>query len=147
MPGSEYLDLLAHRAADLHRRGQVATPGRTSPSLPWPDLGLERIDAFRPPCNCLSVCAYLAPEPIPGPLHYSSRIAAPALAAAAIDPLAFADTMAVLADYSSPCAPPPGSSFTGSSKATIRARHLHVGPATQARESTGQKRVSAGVAE
>ena len=140
MPGSEYLDLLRTRAADLHRRGQVAARQDVTIATLW-DLSLERIDVQHPVAvQLLDVCAYLAPEPIPLDLFTTHPELLPQpLAAAAIDPLAFADTMAVLADYSLAVRTPAGLQLHRLVQGTIRARHLHVGPATQARESTGQE--------
>jgi hypothetical protein len=100
VPPEEYLKLLASRAADLYARGVVTSRTDTIATL-W-DLNLERISAQDPGAiQLLNVCAYLAPEPIPLDLftRHPGLLPEP-LAFAAADPLAFTDTIAVLADYS-----------------------------------------------
>ena len=93
IPPGEYAGLLRSRTADLLRRGPIATL--------W-DISLERITNQNPAAiQLLQLCAYLAPEPIPLQLftQQPDRLPEP-LASAAADPLAFTDTIAVLADYS-----------------------------------------------
>jgi hypothetical protein len=100
MPPPEYLDLLRTRAAELHALGRVDQRDDTIASL-W-DLSLERISAKSPAAgHLLDVCAYLAPEPIPLDLFTAHPDVLPdPLAAAARDKLAFADTVALIVDYS-----------------------------------------------
>lgn len=93
MPPGEYAQLLRSRTADLLRRGAIATL--------W-DISLKRISEQNlAAIQLLQLCAYLAPEPIPLQLFtdQAHRLPEP-LASAAADPLAFTDTIAVLADYS-----------------------------------------------
>jgi tetratricopeptide (TPR) repeat protein len=100
MPGRDYLELLRRRAADLYARGQVSGRRDTIATL-W-SLSVDRISNESPAAvQLLSICAYLAPEPIPLDLftaHFS--LLPEPLSSAAGDPLAFTDAVAVLADYS-----------------------------------------------
>jgi tetratricopeptide (TPR) repeat protein len=100
IPATEYLQLLHDRAADLHRRGQVASRDDTIATL-W-DLSLQRLTRENPAAvQLLAVCAYLAPEPIPLDLftNHPDQLPQP-LSTAAADPVAFTDTVTALADYS-----------------------------------------------
>jgi hypothetical protein len=123
MPGQEYLDLLRRRAADLYARGQVTDRTDTIATL-W-DISLERISSESPAAvQLLDVCAYLAPEPIPLDLFtaHPGELPEP-LASAAADKLAFADTIAVLVDYSMAKRTTTGLQLHRLVQATIRARH------------------------
>jgi NB-ARC domain len=99
-PGEEYLQLLRSRAAELYARGRVSSRTDTVATV-W-NVSLDRAAAEDPAAvQLLEVCSYLAPEPVPLDLFtgYPGLLPAP-LSAAAADPLAFTDTIAVLADYS-----------------------------------------------
>ena len=123
MPGQEYLELLRRRAADLYARGQVTDRIDTIATL-W-DISLERISSESPAAvQLLDVCAYLAPEPIPLDLFtaHPGELPEP-LASAAADKLAFADTIAVLVDYSMAKRTATGLQLHRLVQATIRARH------------------------
>jgi TIR domain-containing protein len=100
LPGAEYLDLLRSRAADLYARGRVASRDETIATL-W-NVSLDRVAAEDPAAILLlEICSYLAPEPVPLDLFTAHTDVLPApLADAAADPLRFADTIAVLSDYS-----------------------------------------------
>ncbi|HET9895168.1 MAG TPA: TIR domain-containing protein [Streptosporangiaceae bacterium] len=100
LPAATYLDLLRHRAADLHARGHVAGRGDTIATL-W-DLHLDALTATHPATVIfLGLCAWLGPEPIPLDLFTARPDLLPApLASAAADPLAMADVVAAAIDYS-----------------------------------------------
>jgi tetratricopeptide (TPR) repeat protein len=100
MPAAEYLDLLRRRAADLYARGQVTGRPDTIATL-W-DLNLDTIGGAHPATvELLSLCAWLAPEPVPLDLFTAHPGQLPGLlTAVAADPLAFTDTVAVAVDYS-----------------------------------------------
>jgi tetratricopeptide (TPR) repeat protein len=144
MPGREYLELLRTRAADLYRRGMVAARQDVTIATLW-DLSLERISAQQlAAVQLLDVCAYLAPEPIPPDLFTTQHDRLPQpLSAAAADPLAFADTVAVLADYSLAKRTPAGLQVHRLVQATIRARHPRGGSGAPAADLTGQAAGSA----
>ena len=139
MPGHEYLELLRTRAADLLRRGTVAARQDITIATLW-DLSLERITSQRPAAvQLLDLCAYLAPEPIPLDLFTTHPDLLPQpLSAATADQLTFADTLAVLADYSLAKRTDTGLQLHRLVQAAIRARHQHTGPAAQTPEKTGQ---------
>ena len=101
MPGQQYLELLRIRTDELYQRGQIASRQDVTIATLW-DLSLERIASQNHAAlQLLSVCAYLAPEPIPLDLFTTHPDLLPEpLSTAAADPLAFADTVTVLADYS-----------------------------------------------
>ena len=81
----------------------------------------------------LGVCAYLAPEPIALDLFTTRPGLLPQpLSAAAADPIAFADALAVLADYSLAKRTPAGLQVHRLIQTTTRMRHPLLGPATQA---------------
>jgi len=100
MPAAEYLDLLRRRAADLYARGQVTGRPDTIATL-W-DLNLDTIGGAHPATvELLSLCGWLAPEPVPLDLFTGHTGQLPELLkAVAADPLAFTDTVAVAVDYS-----------------------------------------------
>jgi hypothetical protein len=100
MPAAEYLDLLRRRAADLYARGQVTGRPDTIATL-W-DLNLDTIGgAHAATVELLSLCAWMAPEPVPLDLFTSHTGQLPGLLkSVAADPLAFTDTVAVAVDYS-----------------------------------------------
>jgi hypothetical protein len=99
-PAEEYLQLLRSRAAELYARGRVSSRTDTVATL-W-NVSLDRAAAEDPAAvQLLEICSYLAPEPVPLDLFTGHTDLLPApLSAAAADPLAFTDTVAVLADYS-----------------------------------------------
>jgi tetratricopeptide (TPR) repeat protein len=100
IPAAEYLQLLRERAADLHRRGRVASRNDTIATL-W-DLSLERLKAESPAAvQLLAIGGYLAAEPIPLDLFTTHPDLLPKpLSAAVIDPLTVADTITAAVDYS-----------------------------------------------
>jgi tetratricopeptide (TPR) repeat protein len=100
MPPEEYLQLLGTRSADLHRRGQAAGHPATVATI-W-SLSIDRLEDAAPAAvQVLELCAWLAPEPIPLDLftRHSGQLPEP-LASAAADPVAFADEIGALIDYS-----------------------------------------------
>ncbi|MGH4023986.1 MAG: FxSxx-COOH system tetratricopeptide repeat protein [Pseudonocardiaceae bacterium] len=100
LPIATYLDLLRVRAHDLYGRGQVAGHQDTIATL-W-SLSLQRLQERQPDAvHLLNLCAWLAPEPIPLELFTShpERLLEP-LASAVADPLAMADMVGALVDYS-----------------------------------------------
>jgi len=127
MPGPQYLELLRTRAADLHQRGTVAAREHITIATLW-DLSLERINSPHPAAvQVLDVCAYLASEPIPLDLFTAHPGLLPQpLSASVADPLTFADTVAVLADYSLVKRTPAGLQLHRLIQATTRARHPRV---------------------
>jgi tetratricopeptide (TPR) repeat protein len=130
MPPEDYRELLRSRAADLYARGVVASRSDTIATL-W-DISLERISRQSPAgVQLLSVCAYLAPEPIPLDLftEHPDRLPEP-LASATADPLAFTDTVAVLADYSLVRRTAAGLQLHRLVQDAVRIRHTPAPPAT-----------------
>jgi tetratricopeptide (TPR) repeat protein len=100
MPPEEYQQLLGTRSADLYRRGQAAGHPATIATI-W-SLSIDRLQDTAPAAvQILELCAWLAPEPIPLDLftRHSDQLSDP-LAAAAADPVAFADAIGVLTGYS-----------------------------------------------
>jgi tetratricopeptide (TPR) repeat protein len=100
LPPADYLRLLHTHEATVLDRGQAIGHADTVHTL-W-SLSLERLQAEHPAAvQLLQLCAWLAPEPIPTDLfsEHPEHLPQP-LAAAAADPLAFADTIAALTDYS-----------------------------------------------
>jgi hypothetical protein len=122
LPGGEYLELLHSRAADLFARGRVSSRTDTIATL-W-NVSLDRAAAENPAAvQLLEICSYLAPEPIPLDLFTAHTDLLPApLAAAVADKLAFADTIAVLADYSLAKRSPAGLQVHRLVQAAVRAR-------------------------
>ena len=101
MPAAQYLDLLRTQAGQLLDQ---AAPGRPTRGR-WPrrpaDRGPARPTMTRPPPQLASVCAFLAPEPIPEDLFTGAPGELPGeLAARAADPLAWRQTLAQLARQS-----------------------------------------------
>ena len=101
MPAAQYLDLLRTQAGKLLDQ---AAPGSSYPrSLAAATrLAADRLDGEDPAAAQLaSVCAFLAPEPIPEDLFTSAPGELPGeLAARAADPLAWRQTLAHLARQS-----------------------------------------------
>ena len=101
MPAAQYLDLLQTHAGQLLDQ---ATPGSSYPRSLAAATALiaDRLGAEDPAAAQLaSVCAFLAPEPVPEDLFTSAPGELPGeLAARAADPLAWAQTMAHLARQS-----------------------------------------------
>ena len=101
MPAAQYLDLLRTQAGKLLDQ---AAPGSSYPrSLAAATrLAADRLDRDDPAAAQLaSVCAFLAPEPIPEDLFTSAPGELPGeLAARAADPLAWRQTLAQLARQS-----------------------------------------------
>ena len=101
MPAGQYLDLLATQAGTL--LDQAATGSSYPRSLSAVTrLAAGRLDREDPAAAQLaSVCAFLAPEPVPGDLFTSVPGVLPGeLAARAADPLAWRQTLARLARQS-----------------------------------------------
>lgn len=93
MPPEEYLELLVTRAEKLYGKGRLE-------SL-W-SLSFDRVGAESPAAlQLLSICAYLAPVPIPLDLFtgHPEELPEP-LASTVTDRLSFNDTIAVAVDYS-----------------------------------------------
>jgi tetratricopeptide (TPR) repeat protein len=126
MPAEEYLELLRRRAADLFARGQVSGRPDTIATL-W-DISLEQIRAEKPAAvQLLDACAYLSPEAIPPDLFTSHpRELLEPLSSAVADPLAFADTVAILVDYSLMKRTVTGLQLHRLAQAAIRARHVRL---------------------
>jgi hypothetical protein len=99
-PPEEYLELLRTRAADLYRRGRVASRSDTVATL-W-DISLDRVASESPAAaQLLEICACLGPEPVPLDLFTGHLDLLPGpLSSTANDQVAFNDTVAVLVDYS-----------------------------------------------
>jgi hypothetical protein len=137
MPGTEYLELLRSRGAELYGRGQVSDRSDTIATL-W-EISVGRITAENPAAvQLLGVCAYLAPEPVPLDLFTAHAELLPEpLSAAAADPLAFTDAIAVLVDYSLAKRTAAGLQLHRLVQATIRARDSSpVRPAPDASRGT-----------
>jgi tetratricopeptide (TPR) repeat protein len=100
LPPADYLHLLATRGPDMYGRGRVIDHRHTIATL-W-SLSLDQLHAVQPAAvQLLGLCAYLAPEPIPLDLFTDRPEALPApLDHVAGDPLAFAETVGALVDYS-----------------------------------------------
>ena len=100
LPASEYLRLLETRAADLHSRGRT-TGHPDSIATIW-SVSLDQLRAITPAAvQLLTLCGWLAPEPVPLSLFSNHAALLPApLSATADDSIAFVDAIAALADYS-----------------------------------------------
>lgn len=100
LPPGEWLRLWQTRSVALHDRGHAAFHRDTIATL-W-SLSLERLQASNPAAvQLIGMCAYLAPEPIPLDLFTGHPEVLPEpLRQAASDPIAFAETVAALTDYS-----------------------------------------------
>jgi tetratricopeptide (TPR) repeat protein len=100
LPAADYLRLLTTRAADMYGRGRVVDHQHTIATL-W-SLSLDRLGAQQPAAvQLLSLCAYLAPEPIPLDLFTDhSEQLSPPLDRVAGDPLTFTEAVGTLVDYS-----------------------------------------------
>ena len=101
MPAAEYLDLLATQAGTLLDQAAAGSPYPRSLAAVT-RLAAGRLDAEDPAAAQLaSLCAFLAPEPVPGDLFTSLPGVLPGeLAARAADPLAWRQTLALLARQS-----------------------------------------------
>jgi hypothetical protein len=101
MPAAEYLDLLATQAGTLLDQ---AAPGSAYPRslAAVTRLAVDRLDREDPAAAQLaSVCAFLAPEPVPDDLFTSvPRVLPGELAPRAADPLAWRQTLARLSRQS-----------------------------------------------
>jgi len=100
LPASEYLRLLETRAADLHSRGRTVGHPDSIATI-W-SVSLDRLRAITPAAvQLLTLCAWLAPEPVPLDLfsNHSALLPEP-LNATADDSIAFVDAVAALVDYS-----------------------------------------------
>ena len=122
MPGSEYLELLRSRGAELYARGQVDGRADTIATL-W-EISVGRIMTESPAAvQLLGVCAWLAPEPIPLDLFSGHADLLPEpLSSATGDQLRFSDAIAVLVDYSLAKRTQAGLQLHRLVQATIRAR-------------------------
>ena len=127
MPPVDYLLLLRTRLADLACKGHPDHHRDTIATL-W-DLSLQRIAEASPSAvQVLDICAYLAPEPIPLDLFTTHPELLPEpLSAAASDPLAFSDALAVVTDYSLAKRSPSTIQLHRLVQAVIRARHTDPG--------------------
>ncbi len=100
LPPADSLHLLTTRAADLLGRGRVVDHQHTIATL-W-SCSFDQLRAAQPAAvQLLGLCAWLAPEPIPLDLFtdHPEQLPAP-LNEVAGDPLAFAETVGALVDYS-----------------------------------------------
>jgi hypothetical protein len=129
LPAEDYLTLLRERAADLLARGHVTGRKDTIGTL-W-DISLERISRENPAAvTLLDLCAYLAPERIPLDLFSAHCDLLPSpLNGAAADPLAFADVVTLLVDYSLATRTSAGLQIHRLLQAAIRAQHAANHPA------------------
>ena len=100
MAAAEYLDLLRTRAGQLLEQGRAGSYPRSLAAATG--LIADRLARQDPAAAELaSVCAFLAPEPIPGELFTGTASELPGeLAARAADPLAWRQTLAHLARQS-----------------------------------------------
>jgi hypothetical protein len=99
LPPADYLHLLTSRAPDMYGRGRVVDHQHTIATL-W-SFSLDRLRTRQPAAvQLLGLCAYLAPEPIPLDLFTDHPKQLPAPLEVAADPLAFAETVGALLDYS-----------------------------------------------
>jgi tetratricopeptide (TPR) repeat protein len=100
LPATTYLALMDSHARQLFERGAVVDNRRRVATL-W-SIALERLLADHPAAvQLLQLCAWLGPEPIPTDLITSTPALLPGpLAGAAADPVAMADTIGALVDYS-----------------------------------------------
>ena len=100
MTAGEYLGLLGTRAGQLLDQGEAGSYPRSLAAVTG--LIADRLDRDDPAAAQLaSVCAFLAPEPVPDDLFTSSPGELPGeLAARAADPLAWRQTLARLARQS-----------------------------------------------
>jgi tetratricopeptide (TPR) repeat protein len=101
MPPGQYLDLLATQAGKLLDQAAAGSSyPRSLAAVTW--LAIGRLDREDPAAAQLaSVCAFLAPEPVPGDLFTSVPGELPGeLAARAADPLAWRQVLAQLARQS-----------------------------------------------
>ena len=96
MAAAEYLDVLRTRAGRLLSQGVPSSYPRSLAAAT--QLCVDRLAGEDPPAAELaSLCAFLAPEPIPGDLFVGAASTLPAdLAARAADPLAWRQTLAHL---------------------------------------------------
>jgi hypothetical protein len=122
MPGLEYLDLLRRR-----HTGPGASAGsgdRGDPIATLWDISAGRVGAESPAAvQLLSVCAYLASEPVPLDLFTAHAELLPEpLSAAAADPAAFAGVLAVLTGYALASTVPASTVPTSTMLAAVRAR-------------------------
>jgi tetratricopeptide (TPR) repeat protein len=100
LPPADYIRLLTIRATDMYSRGRVVDHQHTIATL-W-SLSLDQLRTGQPAAvRLLNMCAYLAPEPIPLDLFtgHPEQLPAP-LDCVASDPLAFAEAIGALTDYS-----------------------------------------------
>jgi hypothetical protein len=100
MDPTDWLRLWASRSSDLQKRGHLTFHRDTIATL-W-SLSLDRLRVAAPAAvQLIEVCSYLAPDPIPLDLFTRHLDVLPSpLNETATDPLAFADTLAALGDYS-----------------------------------------------
>ncbi len=99
-PPDAYLGLLDSRSTDLRSRGHASTHPGTVATV-W-SVSIDKLEATEPAAiQLLTLCAWLAPEPIPLDLftRHGDLLPEP-LAAIAADPVAFNDAVGALASYS-----------------------------------------------
>ncbi len=100
LPPADYLQLLSTRSVEMYARGRVADHKDTLATL-W-SLSLDQLRACQPAAvQLLRLSAFLASEPIPLDLFtgHPEQLPTP-LEEVARDPLAFAETVGALVDYS-----------------------------------------------
>ena len=121
MPGLEYLDLLRRRHAESGASARTSDRGGPIATL-W-DISADRVGAeSHAAVQLLSVCAYLASEPVPLDLFTAHAELLPEpLSSSAADPLAFADVLAVLTGYALATTGPAGLQLHDLVRAAVRA--------------------------
>lgn len=122
MPGLEYLDLLRRQHAEPC--ASVGSSDRGGPIATLWDISAGRVGAESPAAvQLLSVCAYLASEPVPLDLFTAHAELLPEpLSSAAADPLAFAGVLAVLTGYALASVTPVGLQVHHLVRSAVRAR-------------------------
>ncbi len=99
LPVADYVALIQQRGGDMLGKGRVVGYKHTLNTV-W-DLALDQMSQRPAARELLGLCAYLAPEAIPLDLFTAHpEQLPPALAAAAGDPLEWAETVGALVDYS-----------------------------------------------
>jgi hypothetical protein len=129
LPAEDYLRLLQTRAQDLYGKGTAASRSETVATL-W-NLSFDRVGSDSVAAlQLLSICAYLAPVPIPLDLFtaHSGNLPEP-LASTVADPLAFNDAVAVAVDYSLAKRAPAGLQLHRLVQGALRLRYPSAGAA------------------
>ena len=124
MPATEYLELLQNRPVEMYERGRAGDRPDTIATL-W-DISLKRISSENPAAvQLLDICAYLDPRPVPLDLFtaHPDQLPEP-LSEVAADPLAFADAIGIVVDYSLAKRTTVGLQMHRLVQAAIRTRHI-----------------------